>query len=493
MRIFLISLILLGLASFAPAQEEHKRAAELYKRGSYADALVLLEESIQTYPDWYYPILLKGQCNQKMGKLEEALRNYNDALTLEIPSRDIPRVKNYMAKAYMSMKHYKKAVKAFTDLLDLVSKNRKFDIFLNRGQCEMQIAKSQEGKSKAEAKSYFSKAIVSFSNAINMPTKRADLKIEASFQKAYAQYQIGNITGGIGSLENSIQAFQDVISRNPKEKRAHKFIIDLQFSIVNKSKDKINEYLEVVDYIDRYLDIWPRDDTMLNRKGLALQGAKKYADAINVFELVLRSRPKDADIFYSLGSCQMGAKRYRAAIANLNKARINGLAKDARVYSYIANCYAKQKNKCYGNDIPLEKSAIGILAKGVKATSGQASAALQKELRAKKANLKILEGNLETDNTNHLNTMENIRQLSGSLGKNTKTLQKNREMYIEQPTEELKKAIDDGNNALAADKKSLAKEYKKLAKFISEAKKCSADGALMHYKDMVALLKTQGK
>lgn len=488
MRFILMSLILL-VGIFSHAQDEHKRAYEFYKRGNYKDALVLLEEAIQSHPDWYFPILLKGQCNQKLKRYEEALRNFNDALTLEVPSADIPRVKNYMAKCYMAMKDYKKAAQAFTELLSLAPASRKFDLLFSRGQCEMQLAKAdEESRKTSSAKSWYSKAVVSFSEAIKADTQRNDLKIEASFQKAFSQYKIGNITGGIKSLEDSIKAFQDVITRNPKEKRAHKFIINLQLQIVESTKGdaKVREYSEMVGYIDRYLKTWPKDDEMLNKKGLALQGAKNYKDAVNVFDLVLRNNPKDGEVWFSMGSCQMADGQYKKAISSLNKAAGNGLKTDPRIYTYIANCYAKQKTKCYGTDIKMEKNAIAALEKGVGATSGRAKAALQKELGLKKKNLTILQDNLSTDNSNHLATMENIRNLTAGIGKNTSILSSNQEKYLAQPTEELQKAIKATQETLAADKADLAKEWANLEKLIKEAKKCSGD--LVHYKDMVALL-----
>ena len=231
-RLILFVIFLIGTVA-ATAQDEHKRAVELYRQRQYSDAIVLLEESIASHPDWYFPIMMKGYCNQKLGKNEEALRNFNDSLTLEPPSAEIPKIKKVMAQIYQAEKQYDKAIQAYTDLLPLTPDNLHFDLLFNRGQCEMQIA--QNDRSKAQA--FFSKAVVSFTKALEKPTKRQDLLIEASFQKAFAQYKIGNIRGGVDSLEKSIQAFQDVIRRNEKEKRAHTFIINLQFQIVEKSSE----------------------------------------------------------------------------------------------------------------------------------------------------------------------------------------------------------------------------------------------------------------
>ena len=493
-NLMVIGLFLCGLApSFA--QDEYKRAMELYKRGSYKDALALVDEAIATHPDWWYPILLKGQCNQKLGNLEEALRNFNDCLTLEVPTNNIPKVKHFIARTYMEKKDYGKAAKSFTELIPLAPASKHFDLYYNRGQCEMQAAKASENRDKAKAKSFYSKAIVSFSESLGVTSNRKDLQIEASFQKAYAQYKIGNLQGGMQSLERSITAFQDVITRNPREQRAHEFIINLQLDIVNKSKGeaKVKAYKQVVTFIDRYLKNWPKDDEMLKKKGLSLQGAKNYKEAINVFELVLRTKPKDGDVYFSLGSCQMADRQYKKAVTSLEKAISNGKASDPRIYSYIANCYSKRKTKCYNTDIPLETSSVAILGKGVKNLSGQAKSAIKQQLERKRENLTILQTNLATDNQNHANAMENIRSFKRTISGNTAKLATNNERMIAQPTEELRAAIDQSKITISEDKASLAKEIKTVKGYIKEIKKCGNTQLFTHYKDMQAQIKASGE
>ncbi len=495
MRFAITGIILLGLLFSAQAQDEHKRAAELYKKGNYKDALVLLEESIQSNPTFWYPIMLKGQCNQKLNKFEEALRNYNDVLTMEVPSDTIPAVKNSIAQCYTGMKDYKKAVQAYTDLLGQAPENRKFSVLFSRGQVEILAAKADEDKNNSSsAKSYYSKAVNTFSEALRASTSDKSQQVEASFQKAFAQYKIGNLTGGIKSLEDSIKGFQDVIARNPKEERAYKFIVNLSYEIVENSAqaNKPAAYAEMATYADRYLKLWPNDEDMQKKKAQALQGAKRYKEAITAFEALSRAHPRDGFYQFSIGACQMADKQFDKAIDSLEKARANGRANDPLVYSYTSNCYAKQKNGCYSVDLEMERKGVDILDRGVKATSGQAKAALQKELDAKRNNLKILEGNLATDNGNHAATVDNIKKLTGTIASNSGKLQKNKELYLSTATAELKKAIDATQSALDSDKALLAKEFKTLEGYINDAKKCAGDSALLtNYKAMVDLLKTK--
>ncbi len=489
-KLLIFTLLISGFTSPLFAQNEHEKALELFKQRKYADALVMLEESIATHPDWWFPILLKGQCNMRLNKHADALANFNDALTLEVPSKEIPKVKYYIAKTYMAMKDYNKAIYAYTELLPLVPKSRHFEIYLNRGQCEMQIARSTENRDRGKANSYYSKAVVSFSEALKFAADNKNLEIEAAFQKAYAQYKIGNLKGGIESLEDSIKAFADVIRRNPKEERAHKFKIDLAFQLAQKSSDakKPEKFNEVVDYINEFLKYWPREPNMINKKGQALQGAKRYKEAIDIFNDALKLDPNDGLLYFSLGSCEMAAKQYKAALKTFQTAMAKGQTDNPSVYSYMAYCYQQQKTSCYNTDIPLYQQAVDILEKGVKATSGPGRSALQEDLKRKRDNLTILKDNLNTDEQNHLTAIENIRNLAKTLGKNRSTLGKNREMYIQQPTEELKAAISAGETAIKADEATMSKELQTLSGYINDAKKCGGGNTFKHYAEMVKVL-----
>jgi len=471
------------------AQDEHKRAFELYRQKQYADAIVLLEESIASHPDWYFPIMMKGYCNQKLDNKQEALRNFNDALTLEPPTAEIPKIKNAMATIYKQEKQYEKAIQAFTDLVEITPEDRHFDLLFNRGQCEMQIA--QDDKNRAQ--SYFSKAVVSFSEALAKTTPRNDLMIEAAFQKAFAQYKIGNIQGGVSSLEKSIEAFQDVIRRNEREKRAHTFIINLQFQIVDKSKEnqKVAAYNKAVGFIERYLKSWPDDLDMVDKKGKALQGARRYKDAIAVFQTVAMRRPNDGEVFFSIGSCQMADNQYTKAIDTFGKAAAKGMAADARVYSYTAHCYRQQKNACDGHDIPFQEQALDILEKGVKAVSGPAKQALEREVKSTRDNLDILRDRIKTDKDNHSAAISNVKALQATIEANNEKLLRNEEKNLQQPTQELADAIAAGRAAIDRDRKALAKEFASMEKMVAAAKKCGGATYYPSYQEMVSMLSSR--
>lgn len=491
----LLFVLILCVPMLGMAQDEYKRARDLIGQGKFKEAVVLLDEAIASYPDWWPPIVLKGQANLKLKNYDDALRSFNDALTLEVDPKQIPVVKYYIMQCYLQKGDYAKVIHAVDDLIPVAPASRKFDLYLNRGQSEMQIAKQAEGANDSKkAQTYYSKSVVSFSEALKNAVGKKEQEVEAAFQKAYAQYKIGNAKGGIKSLENSIAEFNKVIERNAREERAHKFLIDLSFRVAQSSAkaQQPARYLETVSYIDRYLSIWADKPDMMNKRGAALQGAKKYGEAVSQFKLVSKLMPKDGSVYFSLGSCQMAAKQYNEAIGSLEKAIKNGEAGNHNVYSFIAYCYQEQKTKCYSTDIPLYKKAVSTLENGISKLSGQGKSKIQQELGRKKDNLAILEENLATDNGNHLAAVTNVLNLEKSIAGNTEKLKINQELLLAQRTSELEAAVEAGRKAIKEDQNRLKAELETMQRYVRDAKRCNDLKLFTNMPKIQELLKKHG-
>lgn len=471
------------------AQDEANRALELFKNRDYKGALILLEEAIASHPDWYFPIMMKGKCNFALRNYEEALRNFADSLTLEVPTQDVPAVKYDMARCNMAMKNFKDAIEIFSSLVSLVGDDQKFDLFYNRGQCETQIAKTAERKNDRDrAYSYYSKAIVSFTEAQKYDPRSDKYAVENAFQKAYSQYKIGYYDGSRQSLEKCLSYFEDVLKQDPRHKDAHKFLVETSFKISMKQGEN---YAQTTDYVERYLKLWPNDAKMLNKLGQALQGEKKYKEAIDVFKRYVAVEPNDGKGYFSLGSCQMADKRYDDALQSFQKARQLGEKENQNVYTFSSYCYTQKKIGCYKNDIPLYESAVDVLNQGLKAIPDNPS--IKNVLRQNQENLKIFKDNMVTDEQNRKAVLDNIAGLDQNLANNRATLVKNKEMYIDQPTVELDQAIKEGERLIREAEEERKREIQELKKLYQDAKRCGGAEASQFFNEMVRILRENGE
>ncbi len=490
-KIMPLLVLLCFLMPSALGQDEWKRAHSEYKAGRYNEALVLLEEAIASHPDWWFSIFLRGKCQFALGNYREALTSYNDAMTLEIPTEQIPVVKYDLARTQMAGKDYSSAIKTFTELVPLVPGARKFDLYYNRGQCELQIAKAaEESGAKEKQMSYYSKAIVSFSESEKYTAPDPRLGIEAVFQKAYSQFKIGNKSGTRTSLENCIQGFEQVLKKDQRHEDAHRFLIEVSFQLTDlaSERDKIAAYDRTVGFIDRFLSIWPKNAKMVNRKGQALQGAKRYTEAVTVFKQYVQMQPNDGMGYFSLGSCQMAAKDYDAAIESYNKAIAKGANQNQNVYVFAAYSFTQQKNDCYRHDIPLYQKAVDILNKGIRSNPG--NSAIKRDLDAKKGNLQILLDNQRTEDENRKRALENIGNLRNTIAVNEERLARNTEMHISQPTAELETAIQEGRTVIKESRLELERELKELQQLFDDAKRCGGAAATDLYPQMAQALKS---
>ncbi len=474
---------------FSVFADDYQKGKELFTQKRYAEAIVFFEETINTTPDWYPAVYMKARCNYHLAKYKDAVRDFNDALTLEVPSENIPALQYYIAKSYMGMKDYQKAIPAFTALITKAPQARHFDLYLNRGECEMLTAMAEEKNNPEQAKTYLNQGIASYKKALESPTRNTKLKVKAAYKIAFAQYKLGTQTGSASLLMESQKSCEKTIDLDPAEKKAHELLISLDFRILDGLSDKAKtpRYKEAVTHINRYLEKWPNDMEMLDKKGKALQGAKDFKGAIQVFNRLVEAQPKSGGAWFSLGSCQMASKQYPTALKSFDKAMSLG-EKNPSIYSFSAFCHVQQKTKCDSDDIPRYERAVKILEKGQKELSGQAGAALAKDLEQKRLTLNTLRENLATDNGNHATTIANIEKLMATLDANKVKLRKNQELYLEQPTAELREAIDKSKEAIQQDTASLEKEFSTLNRYVKSAGACGGGKAYPNYARMQALI-----
>ncbi|MCB9399240.1 MAG: tetratricopeptide repeat protein [Acidobacteria bacterium] len=494
MKFKLTILLLLFALVPALAQNDHERGLQMMKEKNYKGALAAFDESIATHPDWYFPTLMKAKCQMALEQYRDAISTYSEALGMETPAKDQLVAKFDMARAHLALEEYLNAIKLFNELVDLVPANKKFDIYFQKGQAEFQYGRSSANKGDNSASfNYFSKAIASFTEALKYPSTSQKFKVEATFQKAYAQYEIGNVQGTEKSLSDCLQQFEKVLQDDPRHRQTHDFLVDVSFKLVNIAKndnEKANAYQKALNYSDKALQAFPNDPKMTYRKGQALQGLKRYDEAVGVLKKYCSLKPSDGEGWFHLASSEMAAKKYTDALGSFNKAIANGQRSDANVYTFMAYCYQEQKTGCYKTDIPMLTKSVEILQQGLKATSNNAQ--VKRDLDAKQNNLEILKENQRTDEENRKNFVANIKSLDDNIAINEQKLIANRERYLATPTPELKAAIDEGEKQLKNAKADLAEQLKELKTSYEDAKKCGGSDASIHFADMTATLKGHG-
>jgi tetratricopeptide (TPR) repeat protein len=468
---FWLPLLLLSPNTFA--QEDYQVAFDLFKKGKYNEAVPYLESAMDTHPDWYFPTMLMGRVQMRLGNEARAIGLFEDALTLEVPSKDIPSVKFLIAKTYMKREEYLKAIKTFDDLTELAPQARKFDVYFNRGVAQMQEGERVVSKSKDRARDFFDMAIQSFDAAVKLPPTKPELLEKAWIQRAMGFYNINELKPDDQHIDWAIQSFEDVLKVKANQEQAHRFIVNLHLQKVSPKTGDAREraFAEMEPKLQRFLKYWPDDAKMAKRLAQSQMGTKQYDKAAKSFRRAIQLDPNDGSLYLELGASLMATNNYKAALAEFEKAKKKGAADRPELYTYVAHSYNKQKNGCYSRDLPLTEKALANLKEGMEALGAQASV-LQPNYQRTSANLDTLRTNLKNDNDNHAIALENIDKLKAAIATNAAKLERNRDLHIQQPTAELAAAIEEGTTILTEDRKRLEEELKTVRTYLQAAKKC---------------------
>lgn len=101
------------------------------------------------------------------------------------------------------------------------------------------------------------------------------------------------VGGGQGPSMEQVQALMAKMQENPDDPHV---LIDLAESFM-----RMQAWDRAMVFLDRAAVMTPEDPTPLRGKGVVLFQQKKYAEAVAVFEQVLKMDPKDASTYFNLG------------------------------------------------------------------------------------------------------------------------------------------------------------------------------------------------
>jgi len=469
--------------------DNYETGTELFRSGSFADAIPHFEEAIRERPSWFAPYMLQGQCLLKMGRYDKALLQFQEALQLDPPDNFKNGITYHMGQAYMGMKRYEEAAAVFGDLVVNAPANRRHGLQINIASCFLALGKAHMDKDNAKAVSYFEKSADAFDAALGLAAKDRETQREAAFQRAWARFRVAELTDTPAGLQRAATELNGYLREDSEARRAYRFLIDLDFLMVKKGYRVDAAYSGALEHLDGYLAQWPDDARMVHFKGQAFQGLKRYDQAVRQFERATTLEPDNGSYFFSLGSSLMAADQHKRAIEALNRARALGEKENADLYFYAATCYTEQKRGCFVDDIPLIEKAIEISSDGVAAVPAGDKARLRDLIARQENNLAILRDNIETDRANHAAVLENVRNITVTITGNTNKLQIAKERYITTPTEELEANIAELEAIIIEDKERLAREKEQMKSFIRDAEQCGGNESYPKLKEMRAILK----
>ena len=228
----------------------------LYTREEYENRFVQLSPQD---PDAYYKL---GNTKRKLGKLEEAIKNYNEAIKLN-PDTAKAYVNRGAAKAEMG--ELKEAIEDFSEAIKLNSELP--EAYTNRGFAKFKLGKPQE-------------AIIDYDKAI-----------ELNPDSAVAYNNRGQANLELGKPQEAIADCGRAIKLNPR----------LAEPYLNRgfAKFKLGKPQEAIIDCSKAIELNPMDAEAYNNRGIARGKLGRLEEAIEDFNKAIELNPKLSQAFFN--------------------------------------------------------------------------------------------------------------------------------------------------------------------------------------------------
>ena len=146
---------------------------------------------------------------------------------------------------------------------------------------------------------------------------KAIAEYEASLEKNPSNHDARNDLGvaylNVGSYKKAANEFQKIIDINPEHEFA-KNNIGIAYANIGDIAFDNQDYEEALIYYKKLLEIYPDNLELYNRLGFIYNKYKRFDDAINEFQKVLRINPMNEIALISLGLAYLGNEDIESSI-----------------------------------------------------------------------------------------------------------------------------------------------------------------------------------
>ena len=260
---------------------------------------------------------LEGTEFSKQGKLEEAIKRFDEAIKIN-PRFELPWINKGLA--LYNLKDYKKALECFERAVEI---NPRFaGALMNKGRTLINLGRNEEaleslnkaieyepedwgvwdnrGRALFNLKRY-EEAIECFDKVLN--TKPDNIEV--------LQLKVSALCS-LGKFDEAMMSYDALIKKEPENVG---LLMSKGFVL-----GKMNKFEEAMEVFDKVLDIDPKNIDALVLKGLAFSEVGKYGEAIECCDEIIRIEPNHGVAWYNKACFESRAGNVDNAISHLEKA-----------------------------------------------------------------------------------------------------------------------------------------------------------------------------
>lgn len=294
--------------SFEP---EVNNIINLISKNKFKDAFDAVVKVEYKFPSEPLILNIKGACLEGMGLLDEAVKSYNDAISID-PNYskahyNLGGVLHEMGKLENAVQSYKNSLDIDSDFSE--AHNNLGNLLREMEQPDEAIASFKKAiKIRPDyVEALFSLSMIyqdlGLSDEVIDCLKKV-IKIRPKFANAYNN--LGIAYKELNNFNEAVKAYKNALKIYPEFAEAHNNLGNA-FKDLGKADDAINCYEKAINSKSNY-------PTYHNNLGILLTELKKFDRANAVFQLSLAINPKYPDTHNNLGNLQKEQYQYENAI-----------------------------------------------------------------------------------------------------------------------------------------------------------------------------------
>ncbi len=340
---------------------------EFYSK-NYGKALEFLDKSVEVYnvkeveyfrliaehAIYYFALYLYANVYFELNDRENTLKYLNRALEESKGNFDYPNYKLSLAKLFVELNDYDKAIEVCKEILELVENKSRNEVitylsnlYLKTNQFEQAVKlqstihspetvkKNWYGIAKAlEDEKYFPAAESVYSAIVEVlpeeiqaymgravarlvqnktidalsdlaTAKKASKENEDKIKLSLIYLQIGQVVQARNCLE-------EVLKKSPEDHQANLYMANIEQAVgkLNDAEERLN----------RVINLFPNDSRAYIQLGNMLLSSKQLDKAIETFEKIKEIEPNNGYVYYALGIGFMEKGEKELALENIDKA-----------------------------------------------------------------------------------------------------------------------------------------------------------------------------
>ncbi len=283
------------MAGVVMAQEEaYQNGMNYFKSGKYVEAAAEFQALVDEAPAYDYGYFMLGNSFVKMGKTEQAIENFKQAIEL---NGEKYVYHHSLATAYQKSRQHRMVVETLNKSESVLEDRYKPAFYTTRGQSYYALQKWSEAISDLEK----AKAL--------KPTEGVLTSLGVSYYK-------------MGHHEKAASALEKALAKNPKNVTNNQLLAESLLE-VGKSKSgsaKASAYNQALAAAERVLAMKPGNFDAVNLVGRAALGAGDYGKAERSFTKALTLKPDYCFAMMNKAKAQIAVSKWNEAEGTLRQA-----------------------------------------------------------------------------------------------------------------------------------------------------------------------------